>query len=193
MASIIMACEMSNSYSLLVPLMLVSCVSYVLLGKTSLYEKQVLTAIASPAHIGEFARDLLKGMPVYEAVKDRPATVIPEDMPYRELVKIILKSGNTCFPVIGQQGRMTGIISANDIRETIFEKRSHLFVAKDLTKPGLVPIFWQDTLEDALDKMVAMQMDELPVVHIESPDIIASLISRHDILNYYHNVCELKK
>jgi CIC family chloride channel protein len=194
MASIIMACEMSNSYSLLVPLMLVSSVSYVLLGKTSLYEKQVLTAMASPAHIGEFARDLLRGMLVYEAVKDHPVTVIPEDMPYSELVKVILKSGNTCFPVVGQEGRMTGIISVNEIREILFEESlSHLVVAKDISNPGIVPILWRDTLEDALDKMVELQMDELPVVHEESPDIIATMISKQDILSYYHSVCDIKK
>jgi CIC family chloride channel protein len=194
MASIIMACEMSNSYSLLVPLMLVSSVSYVLLGKTSLYEKQVLTAMASPAHIGEFARDLLRGMLVYETVKDHPVTVIPEDMPYSELVKVILKSGNTCFPVVGQEGRMTGIISVNEIREILFEESlSHLVVAKDISNPGIVPILWSDTLENALDKMVELQMDELPVVHEESPDIIATMISKQDILSYYHSVCDIKK
>ena len=52
MASIIMACEMTGSYTLLVPLMLVSAISYLLLGKTSLYEKQIVSRIASPAHIG---------------------------------------------------------------------------------------------------------------------------------------------
>ena len=41
-ASIIMACEMCASYTLLVPLMLVSAISFVLLGSTSLYEKQVV-------------------------------------------------------------------------------------------------------------------------------------------------------
>ena len=41
-SSIIMACEMCASYTLLVPLMLVSTISYLLLGKVSLYEKQVV-------------------------------------------------------------------------------------------------------------------------------------------------------
>ena len=194
MASIIMACEMSNSYSLLVPLMLVSSVSYVLLGRTSLYEKQVLTPIASPAHIGEFARDLMKGMHVYEAVNQRPATIISEDMPYNELVEFIFKSGHTCFPVVNEEGRMTGIISANDVHDKIIQETpSHLVLAKDLANPGIVPIFWRDTLEDALDKMVALQMDALPVVHEESPDIVATMISKHDILSFYHSVSEFKE
>ncbi|MGD0826459.1 MAG: chloride channel protein [Desulfobaccales bacterium] len=194
LASMIMACEMSNSYSLLVPLMLVSSVSYLLLGRTSLYEKQVLAPIASPTHIAEFARDLMKGMHVYEAVNQRPATVIPEEMSYNELVEVILKSGHTCFPVVNEDGRMTGIISANDVHDKIFQETpSHLVFAKDLANPDIVPIFWHDTLEGALDKMVALQMDALPVVHEESPDIVATMISKHDILTFYHSVSEFKE
>ncbi len=189
LASMIMACEMSNSYSLLVPLMLVSSVSYLLLGRTSLYEKQVPAPIASPAHIGEYARDLMEELHVYEAVDQRPATVIPEDMPYNELVEVILKSGHTCFPVVNKEGRMTGILSANDVYNKISEEKpSHLVLAKDLANSGIVPVFWRDTLEDALDKMEALQMDALPVVHEESPDMVATMISKHDILKFYHSV-----
>ena len=70
-ASIIMACEMCASYTLLVPLMLVSTISYLLLGKVSLYEKQVVDRLASPAHMTEFARGLLEQMQVSEVVKPR--------------------------------------------------------------------------------------------------------------------------
>ena len=193
LASIIMACEMSNSYSLLVPLMLVSAVSYVILGRTSLYEKQVLTPIASPAHLGEFSRDLMTGMLVYEVVKQSPATVIPEGMPYGEVVKTIFKSGGTCFPVVNEEGRMTGIISANDIRDAISkEGLSHEVLAQDLVNPGIVPVFWHDSLKDALDKMEKMQMDSLPVVHEESPDQIATMLSKNDILSIC-NLCEFKE
>ncbi len=51
LAAIIMACEMSASYTLLVPLMLVSAIAILLLGRTGLYEKQVFTRLASPAHV----------------------------------------------------------------------------------------------------------------------------------------------
>ncbi|MGA9458257.1 MAG: chloride channel protein [Desulfobaccales bacterium] len=193
LASIIMACEMSNSYSLLVPLMLVSAVSYVLLGRTSLYEKQVLTPIASPASTGEFARDLMEGMLVYEVVKQSPATVIPEGLPYEEVVKTIFKSGGTCFPVVNGEGRMTGIISANDIRDGMSkESPPREVLAKDLVNPGLVPVFWRDTLKVALDKMEKMQMDALPVVHEESPDQIATMLAKNDIVTIC-NLCEFKE
>ena len=65
---------------------------------------------------------------------------------------------------------MTGIISANDIRDSISkESLPPEVLAKDLANPGIVPVFSHDTLKDALDKMEKMQMDSLPVVHEESP------------------------
>ena len=75
-ASIIMACEMSASYTLLVPLMVVSSISFLLLRNTSLYEKQQVSRFASPAHLTEFARGMLERIRVGEAVHD------PTDRPH---------------------------------------------------------------------------------------------------------------
>ena len=71
---------MSSSYTLLVPLMLVSTISFLLLAKVTLYEKQMLNRLASPAHIGEFARGLLDRMTVRDAARKKPVSVIAENM-----------------------------------------------------------------------------------------------------------------
>lgn len=55
-----------------------------------------------------------------------------------------------------------------------------------------MPVFWHDSLKDALDKMEKMQMDSLPVVHEESPDQIATMLSKNDILAIC-NLCEFKE
>ena len=121
-SSIIMACEMCASYVLLVPLMLVSTISYVLLGKVSLYEKQVVTRLASPAHMTEFARGLLEEMQVREVVKPQPVVIVGEKMPLDQLVEVMANSPQIYFPVVDLDGRVTGILSINDIREVMFEE-----------------------------------------------------------------------
>ncbi len=187
-ASIIMACEMSASYTLLVPLMLVSTISYLLLGKVSLYEKQVVTRIASPAHMGEFARSLLEEMSVQEAVTVRPVTLIPENMRLGKVVKTVVDSPDRYFPVVNDQGKMTGIISINDIREVLFDQTvSNLIVAADVATPNAVRVFLHDSLQEALEKMAVLQVEELPVVKEESPDVILAMISKRDIISYYYS------
>jgi len=186
-ASIIMACEMSGNYNLLVPLMVVSFVSYLILGKTSLYEKQVIAPISSPAHLGEFARALLEERHVHDAVQPHPVTTIPEAMRFGDLVRTVTHSNQTYFPVVNGNGAMTGILSINDIREIMFEETvAQLIVAKDVATPNVVRVFWHDSLNAALDKMALIQVDELPVVREETPNEFVTMISKRDILGYYH-------
>ncbi|RJP23475.1 MAG: chloride channel protein [Deltaproteobacteria bacterium] len=186
-ASIIMACEMSASYTLLVPLMLVSSISYLLLRNTSLYEKQQISRFASPAHLTEFARGMLERIRVREAVHPQAITAIPETMPFGELVRTVSASGESHFPVVDAAGRMTGIVSINDIRSVLFENDvDHVIIAKDVATRCVVTVFRDDTLQQALDKMAAIAVDELPVVDQEKPDVIVAMISKRDIVNFYY-------
>ena len=187
-SSIIMACEMCASYTLLVPLMLVATISFLLLGRVSLYEKQVATMLASPAHMTEFARGLLEEMHVEEAVQPQPVMVIPENMPLSQLIRVMASSRQIYFPVVDGGGRVTGILSINDIREVMFEESvQRLIVAKDVATPNVVRVFGQDSLQEALDKMVRLNVDELPVVKEDAPDEIVAMISKRDIIGYYHS------
>jgi chloride channel protein, CIC family len=187
-ASIIMACEMCASYTLLVPLMLVSTISYLLLGRVSLYEKQVVTRLASPAHMTEFARGLLEKMYVEDVVEPHPVMVVGERMPLGQLLEVMGNSEQLYFPVVDLESKMTGILSINDIREVMFEESAHqLIVAKDVATPNVVKVFGQDSLQEALDKMVLLNVDELPVVKVEDPDQIVAMVSKRDIIGYYHS------
>jgi CIC family chloride channel protein len=186
-SSVIMACEMSASYTLLVPLMLVSSTSYLLLRNTSLFVKQQLSRIASPAHLTEFARGMLEKIRVHEAIHQEPVTRIPENMPFGDLVKTVTRSGASHFPVVDLEGRMTGIVSINDIRAVLFEETiDQLIVARDVATSNVVRVHWNDTLQQALDKMVAINVDELPVAREEAPDEIVAMISKRDIVDYYY-------
>jgi CIC family chloride channel protein len=188
LAGIIMACEMSASYTLLVPLMLVSAIAIIILGRdTSLYEKQVFTRLASPAHMGEFARGLLEETHVHEAAVNRPVTTIPEDMRFGELLNTVTHSTDIYFPVVNTKGKMTGILSVNDIRAIMFEETvAQLIVAKDVATSNVVRVCWNDSLQEALEKMSIIQVDELPVVREENPDEIVTMISKRDIISFYH-------
>jgi len=187
-ASIIMACEMCASYTLLVPLMLVSTISYLLLGKVSLYEKQAATRLASPAHTPEFTRGLLETMSVADVVKPQPVVVVGGKMPLDQLIEVMANFQQTYFPVVDLAGRLTGILSINDIREVMFEDSvRHLIVSQDVATPNVVRVSGDDSLQDALDKMVMLNVDELPVVKEGAADEIVAMISKRDIIGYYHS------
>jgi CIC family chloride channel protein len=63
-STIIFISEMTNSYHLLLPSLLVCSVCYLLCQKWTIFENQVKSRIDSPAHAGEFMMDILQTIKV---------------------------------------------------------------------------------------------------------------------------------
>jgi CIC family chloride channel protein len=96
-------------------------------------------------------------------------------------------SSESHFPVVDLNGKMTGILSINDVRAVLFEDTvDHLIVARDVATQCVERAFWYDTLQEALDKMAMLNVDELPVVREEAPDEMVTMISKRDIVNFYY-------
>jgi CIC family chloride channel protein len=167
--------------------MIVSSISFLLLRNVNLFEKQQVSRFASPAHLTEFAKGMLERIHVNEAVRHHPVTRIPESTPFGELVKTVTRSGETHFPVVDRDGKMTGIVSINDVRAVLFEETiDQLIVARDVASTNVVRAYWNDTLQQVLEKMASINVDELPVTHEENPDEIVAMISKREIVDYYY-------
>jgi CIC family chloride channel protein len=195
-AALIMVAEMTGGYSLIVPMMIVTSLSYLLLGNTSLYEKQVATRVDSPAHIGDFAVDIMDHLRVKDAIAaDRIVETIPEGMGFEEILRLMKGSHQQDFPVVDAKGTLTGIISMTDLRQAMADTQIHGFlVAKDIADAVVATVTMEDSLNTALQLMASLDVRELPVVSSEHPDRIASLISRKDVVIAYHAEMErLKK
>jgi CIC family chloride channel protein len=191
-ASLIMVAEMTGGYNLIVPLMIVSSISYLLLGEVSLYEKQVSTRVDSPAHVGDFSVNVLDHISVREALPpDREVETIPEGMRFEEIMKFIVHSNQSNFPVVDGGGELKGILSLTDLRRVMLEKDIHrLVVAKDLATLDVLTVTPADNLNTALKKMTQAEIRELPVVSKEDPRKVISMVSRKDIIRIYHDEIE---
>jgi chloride channel protein, CIC family len=187
-AALIMVAEMTGGYSLIVPMMIVSSLAYLLLGHTSLYEKQVATRVDSPAHLGDFAIDIMGRLRVGDAIlKDRVVETIPEGMRFDGILRHVMASNQQDFPVVDDAGNLTGIISTTDLRQAMADVNLHsLLVAKDIAITGVQSVTPEDSLNVALQLMASLDVRELPVVSERDPKLVISLISRKDIVQRYH-------
>jgi CIC family chloride channel protein len=194
-ASLIMVAEMTGGYSLIVPMMIVSSLAYLLLGNVSLYEKQVPTRVDSPAHIGDFAVDIMDHLRVRDAVvKNRKVETIPESMPFEHILQLMLLSHQQDFPVIDGVGNLTGIISMTDLRQAMADKEVHsLLLAKDIAIERVLTVSMDDTLNTALSLMATVDVRELPVVSEDDRRRVIALVSRKDITRAYHQEMERAK
>jgi CIC family chloride channel protein len=194
-ASLIMVAEMTGGYVLIVPLMIVSIISYLLLGQISLYEKQVPSRVDSPAHTGDFAVDILDHISVKEALPlGRKVETIPEGMPFEEIMQLVANSDQQNFPVLDERGYLRGILSLTDMRKVMLDRELHQFViAKDIATEGVLTVTPEDNLATALRKMAEAEIRELPVVSKEDSRRITSMLSRKDIIRTYHDQMERMK
>ncbi len=120
LASIVMVCEMTGHYKLLVPLMLVCGLNVALSRRWTLYEEQVSSPVDSPAHQGDFVVDVLERIKVNQVrVRTEGLEMIPESLPFNEVLRRVADSSETLFPVVDTEGRLTGIFSLGDVRTAL--------------------------------------------------------------------------
>ncbi|ADB58168.1 chloride channel protein [Archaeoglobus profundus] len=176
---LIMICEMTKNYELLLPGMAAVAVSYVVTGDYTIYSEQVNTRIDSPAHRYEMAIDLLEEVKVKDAMTRDVMTVTP-DQTVGEVFRLIERTGHMGFPVL-EDGKLIGIITFEDIERVPLEERTKTKV-RDVMTPNPITASPDDDLKSALEKMVIRGVGRLPVV--ENGRLVG-IITKGDIIKAY--------
>ncbi|MBU8911670.1 MAG: chloride channel protein [Desulfobacterales bacterium] len=188
-STIIFISEMTNSYHLLLPSLLVCSICYLLSQKWTIFENQVKSRIDSPAHAGEFMMDILQTIKVgnlRHLIKE--VRCVNEDMAFSEFKKIFSSTKQHYFPVINSQGDLSGIFSSNDIREVIFTPHiEQLVVMKDIMVSDLILTTPSEDLNTVLLKLTQKNIDALPVMEEYDSGRLIGLIYRRDIISYYND------
>jgi CIC family chloride channel protein len=188
LTAILMVCEMSGSYGLFVPLMLVSIANVALLSsRCSIYEEQVHSLIDSPAHLGDFVFDVLERIRVREVFRpDRKLDLVAQDMPLPQILRLVAHSKNSYFPVVDGDREMVGIFSLSDVRSALLGNRAGaLIVAADLATERVLTVQPEDDLHTALRRFTQKNIDEIPVVDPEDPRKVLGMLSRKEVIGAY--------
>jgi CIC family chloride channel protein len=188
-ASVIMVMELTGSYGLLVPSLVVATLAY--LGtpnRIRLYENQVPSRIDSPAHLGSFAVDVLHRIRVDQAWQrsEDGIRTIPPETPMTDLVGLVREARQTVYPVVDENGRLQGEVSLDDIRRALLtDAPSELLVAYDLMRPAMGPLVPGDDLARAAQLLAERRSDSIVIVKShEDPEVLGLLTRRELIVAY---------
>lgn len=185
-STLVMVSEMTGNYRLLLPALWVCALSYLLARRWSLYRNQVASRFDSPAHRRAIFGGLLKSLRVRAALGDRPMHTIREMASMNEVVQSCLTSSQHCFPVVDGSGRMTGVITLEQVRGLLDEpEQSAAALACDLALVPRSTLSVEDDLDRALQRLMALDVEDLPVVDPAQPDHVLGVLSRRDIIAAY--------
>ncbi len=194
-STIIFVSEMTNSYHLLLPSLLVCSVAYLAAQRWTIFHRQVQSKIDSPAHAGDFFVDVLQSFQVQDVMPlIKKVRLIPQAMPFLEFKQYFSKTTQHYFPVMDSQERLVSIFSINDVRGVLFSPEiEHLVVMKDIGPSDIIVATPSEDLNSVLKKFTTKNIDSLPVVQEEDHGRLIGMLNRREVITFYNQkVAEMK-
>ncbi len=194
-STIIFVSEMTNSYHLLLPSLLVCSVAYLAARRWTIFHRQVQSKIDSPAHAGDFFIDVLQSFQVQDVMPlIKKVRLIPQAMPFLEFKQYFSKTTQHYFPVMDNQERLVSIFSINDVRGVLFSPEiEHLVVMKDIGPSDIIVATPSEDLNSVLKKFTTKNIDSLPVVQEEDHGRLIGMLNRREVITFYNQkVAEMK-
>lgn len=195
-STIIFVSEMTNSYHLLLPSLLVCSVGHLASQRWTIFEKQVRNKIESPAHAGDFFMDILETIRVKDLMHlVKKVDIVPQDMTFLQFKRYFPETKQHYFPVVDENKRMVGIFSSTDIRSVIFSSGiENLVVMKDIGTSNIISTTPSEDLNEVLKKFTLKNIDGLPVVEEDDRQILVGMLYRREVISFYNQrIDEMKR
>jgi chloride channel protein, CIC family len=183
LTAIFLIAEITGGYTLFVPLMIVSAISYTTVSyfeKNSLYTKRLVET--GDLIQGDKDRQVLSLIELKKIIETDLLKIHP-DATLEELVQMVKISKRNVFPVVNEHGELLGIITLDDIRDIMFdaESRKSIIIRTLMAVPPAV-IVPSDSMNEVMAKFEQTAAWNLPV--LEEGKYIGFL-SKSRIFNAY--------
>lgn len=186
LTGIFLIAELSGGYSLFMPLMIVSVVSYctiILFEPHSLYAMRLAKKGELITHHKDKAvLSLLKT----ENVIEKDFQVIKPEAMFGDLIKLISKSKRNIFPVVDESGVFLGVVTLEEIRNIMFrpELYNRFNVQKLMVSPPAI-VSIDESMDTVMKKFEQTHAWNLPVL---DGDKYVGYVSKSKIFSAYRDV-----
>jgi CIC family chloride channel protein len=183
LTAIFLIAEITSGYMLIVPLMLVSAISYSTVSyfeKYSLYTKKLIET----GDLIQYDKDqIVLSLIDLKKIVEKDLLLIKPEATLNDLVKLVKKSKRNIFPVVNDENQLEGIVTLDDIREMMFdeESRQNIVISTIMQKPP-AKVSPQEKMQSVMNKFEVTQAWNLPVIE---DDQYIGFISKSRIFNAY--------
>lgn len=185
LTAIFLIAEITGGYTLMIPLMLVSSISYAVSKYLEPHSMDTKN-IAEKGDILSSDRDknVLSSMDISDFIDENYPALKP-NMSLGDLVEIVTHSTKNCFPVLNQKSEFLGLVWLDDIREIMFKADIYdsVFVNEIMVKPKV-------TIQSDFPMDVVMRkFDESGVwlIPVLNDNLFVGFISKSSVFSDYRN------
>lgn len=188
LTAIFLLFEMTGNYLIIIPIMLASIIGTAV--ASFLYHESIDTV-----DFGREGIDIHEGRETAIMKSIRVGKVISEDVDFvsekanvDQLLEIFRQAKDSFyFPVINETGRMTGIISMQDVKNVLHDEEQRLSssVGKVCSRE-VITLTPDDNLYYAMTLFDMKGIEEIPVVESESDPWVLGMLKRREVIAAYN-------
>ncbi len=185
--SILILFELTGNYQIILPLMLATVTSTLVSRAISQESIYTLKLTRRGVHLQEGKDlDVMQTINVGEAMS-KSFQVVPLDMALADLAIEFEKSHHHGFPVIDQNGKLSGVVTIQDLDRIMDEDTLDGKTVRDIaTLESLSVAYPDEPMWSALRKLGVRDVGRLPVVKREDQRELIGIVRRKDIIQAYN-------
>jgi len=186
-STMIIVSEMTGGYALLLPSLWVCTLSFILSGKQSIYSSQVESRAYSPAHRGNYIREVLAEVRVsaFLSPQQEVVSLKPGDS-LATILDCLSRASSSVLPVVNDAGRLLGVVNLEEAYIASQSPTLKSFVlAADMMLGYIQPLTPNDTLDRAQELFVENDLLALPVVNDLEQRKVIGIVRRFEIASAY--------
>jgi chloride channel protein, CIC family len=188
LTSMLLVFEVTSDYRFILPLMLVSIISYlvvVYVNKGTVYVVELLQEGIDVSRRSEI--DLLGRIKVKELMR-ADFLIINYQMPFSKLKDMIINSSYGDIFIVDDEQKLKGTVSLKEIRQALTSTDLvDLLIASDIAIP--VPVVCEDdTVSVAMQEIEKYDMEFIPVVKNSEDKVVCGVVSHKDIILAYNRL-----
>ena len=183
LTAIFLIAEITGGYNLMVPLMIVSSVSFAISKRFEPYSFDIKElADKGDVYTNDKDKNILNSLETSQFIQTEYIAITPSKS-LEDLLEKIQQTDLSIFPVLDEEQRLIGIITLDEIRPIIFSAFKVKYTAtEEIMLPPKEIIFYDETLETIMDKFESSHTNQLPVL---KNGVFIGFITKAHILEKY--------
>lgn len=190
MTAIFLLFEMTGNYMIIIPVMLTSIISTMIAKKFNRDSIDTVDFSREGIDIHEGREtSIMKSIRVGKAITE-DVDFISEKANINQLLEIFcISTGHFYFPVVDDSGKMTGIVSMQDVKNILYKKNAErvCYLVEGICSRNVVMLTPDDSLFTAMRLFDIKGIEEIPVVESLENKWVLGMLRRRDVIAAYNH------